>query len=86
MKEKPYPDALFAGHHVRGCVLEQALGQGAFGITCLACDVHLHQRVAIKACLPSEFLRRRSAADAHARTAGARPRRKACAAGAGGGH
>ena len=77
MTEKPYPDALFAGPPLRWDVIEHALGQGGFGISCLARDTHLDRRVAVKKYLPSEIARRRSDAEGRLRTAGARPRRKA---------
>ena len=58
MAEPPYPDALPGLTHLHWYVLERVLGQGGFGITYLAKDTNLDQRVAIKEYLPVEFATR----------------------------
>jgi serine/threonine protein kinase len=40
--------------------IDSVLGQGGFGITCLATDVHLNAKVAIKKYLPAGFAQRSS--------------------------
>ena len=54
MTEAAYPDALPALSRLHWYVLERVLGQGGFGITYLAKDTNLDQRVAIKEYLPVE--------------------------------
>ncbi len=58
MAEPPYPEALPTLTHLHWYVLERVLGQGGFGITYLAKDTNLDQRVAIKEYLPVEFATR----------------------------
>ena len=66
--DEGYPDALPRGYHLHWYVLEQVLGQGGFGITYLARDTNLDQRVAIKEYLPVEVAARRNDASVRART------------------
>jgi serine/threonine protein kinase len=63
-----YPDALPRGYHLHWYRVEQVLGQGGFGITYLARDTNLDQRVAIKEYLPVEVAARRNDASVRART------------------
>ncbi len=49
------PLALAPGFRLHEYALERVLGQGGFGITYLATDVHLNTRVAIKEYLPEEI-------------------------------
>jgi len=58
VSEPAYPEALPALTHLHWYVLERVLGQGGFGITYLAKDTNLDQRVAIKEYLPVEFATR----------------------------
>ncbi len=58
MAEPPYPEALPALTRLHWYVLERVLGQGGFGITYVAKDTNLDQRVAIKEYLPVEFATR----------------------------
>jgi hypothetical protein len=58
MAEPHYPEALPTLTHLHWYVLERVLGQGGFGITYLAKDTNLDQRVAIKEYLPVEFATR----------------------------
>jgi serine/threonine protein kinase len=57
------PVALPPGTTLHEYRLEAVLGQGGFGITYLATDVHLHARVAIKEYLPEEIAFRTAAGD-----------------------
>ena len=66
--DEGYPDALPRGYHLHWYRLEQVLGQGGFGITYLARDTNLDQRVAIKEYLPVEVAARRNDASVRART------------------
>ena len=68
MTEPPYPEALPALTHLHWYVLERVLGQGGFGITYLAKDTNLDQRVAIKEYLPVEFATRLPDSTVRART------------------
>ena len=68
MTDDGYPDALPRGYHLHWYLLERVLGQGGFGITYLARDTNLDQRVAIKEYLPTEVARRRDDASVRART------------------
>ena len=54
MNQEAYPDALPAQYRLHWYVLERVLGQGGFGITYLARDTNLDQRVAIKEYLPTD--------------------------------
>lgn len=58
MGEHAYPDALPALSRLHWYVLERVLGQGGFGITYLARDTNLDQRVAIKEYLPLDVATR----------------------------
>jgi len=58
MTDTTHQNALRAGRRLHWYVVERLLGQGAFGITYLARDVNLGQRVAIKEYLPSELATR----------------------------
>jgi serine/threonine protein kinase len=68
MAERSYPDALPALTHLHWYMLERVLGQGGFGITYLAKDTNLDQRVAIKEYLPVEFATRLPDSTVRART------------------
>jgi serine/threonine protein kinase len=68
MAEPSYPEALPALTHLHWYVLERVLGQGGFGITYLAKDTNLDQRVAIKEYLPVEFATRLPDSSVRART------------------
>jgi TPR repeat protein len=68
MTEDGYPDALPRGYHLHWYLLERVLGQGGFGITYLARDTNLDQRVAIKEYLPIDVATRRNDATVRART------------------
>jgi len=68
MPENAFPDALPAESRLHWYVLERVLGQGGFGITYLARDTNLDQRVAIKEYLPVEVATRRSDGTVRART------------------
>ena len=68
MTDDGYPDALPRGYHLHWYLLERVLGQGGFGITYLARDTNLDQRVAIKEYLPIDVATRRNDATVRART------------------
>ncbi len=51
-------NALPHGTELHGYTIDKVLGQGAFGITYLATDNHLHRPVAIKEYLPSQLAHR----------------------------
>ncbi|HEY1287260.1 MAG TPA: protein kinase [Burkholderiales bacterium] len=68
MPENAFPDALPAEFRLHWYVLERVLGQGGFGITYLARDTNLDQRVAIKEYLPVDVATRRSDGTVRART------------------
>lgn len=55
MTDKVRRDALKPGQLVHWYEIKRVLGQGGFGITYLAHDTNLHQLVAIKEYLPTEF-------------------------------
>ncbi len=57
---KAQPLALPAGFRLHEYRIDSVLGQGGFGITYLATDVHLNARVAIKEYLPEEIAFRSS--------------------------
>jgi len=68
MTEPAYPDALPALSRLHWYVLERVLGQGGFGITYLAKDTNLDQRVAIKEYLPIDVATRLPDATVRSRT------------------
>jgi serine/threonine protein kinase/TPR repeat protein len=68
MNDPAYPDALPALSRLHWYVLERVLGQGAFGITYLAKDTNLDQRVAIKEYLPIDVATRMQDATVRSRT------------------
>ncbi len=68
MTDPAYPDALPAQSRLHWYVIERTLGQGGFGITYLAQDTNLDQRVAIKEYLPIEFATRMPDATVRSRT------------------
>ena len=68
MTDPAYPDALPAQSRLHWYVIERVLGQGGFGITYLARDTNLDQRVAIKEYLPIEFATRMPDATVRSRT------------------
>ena len=68
MTEAAFPDALPALTRLHWYVLERVLGQGGFGITYLAKDTNLDQRVAIKEYLPVEGATRLPDGTVHWRT------------------
>ena len=55
MTEEKLRNSLQAGHKLHWYEIEKVLGQGGFGITYLAYDANLDQRVAIKEYLPMEL-------------------------------
>jgi serine/threonine protein kinase len=63
-----YPDALPAQYQLHWYLLERVLGQGGFGITYLARDTNLDQKVAIKEYLPVDVATRRADATVRARS------------------
>ena len=63
-----YPDALPALSRLHWYVLERVLGQGGFGITYLAKDTNLDQRVAIKEYLPVDVATRMPDTSVRSRT------------------
>ena len=60
-----YRNALKPGLKVLWYEIERTLGQGGFGITYVALDTNLHQRVAIKEFLPSELAVREGESEVH---------------------
>ncbi len=68
MIDPAYPDALPAQSRLHWYVIDRVLGQGGFGITYLARDTNLDQRVAIKEYLPVEFATRLPDATIRSRT------------------
>jgi serine/threonine protein kinase len=68
MTEPAYPDALPALSRLHWYVLERVLGQGGFGITYLAKDTNLDQRVAIKEYLPIDVATRLQDSSVRSRT------------------
>ena len=74
MNDPDYPDGLPAQSRLHWYVIERVLGQGGFGITYLARDTNLDQRVAIKEYLPVEFATRMPDATIRSRTEGLRDR------------
>jgi serine/threonine protein kinase/TPR repeat protein len=68
MSNHDYPDALPALSRLHWYVLERVLGQGGFGITYLAKDTNLDQRVAIKEYLPVDVATRMPDASVRSRT------------------
>ncbi len=67
MSDPVYPDALPALSRLHWYVVERVLGQGGFGITYLARDTNLDQRVAIKEYLPLEVATRQQDATVRSR-------------------
>ena len=59
MTDQAHPDALPSQYRMHWYTLVRVLGQGGFGITYLARDTNLDQRVAIKEYLPIEVAARR---------------------------
>ena len=74
MTDPAYPDALPPQSRLHWFVIERVLGQGGFGITYLARDTNLDQRVAIKEYLPIEFATRMPDATIRSRTEDLRDR------------
>ncbi len=74
MTDPAYPDALPAQTRLHWYVIERVLGQGGFGITYIARDTNLDQRVAIKEYLPVEFATRMPDATIRSRTEDLRDR------------
>ncbi len=74
MTDPAYPDALPAQSRLHWYVIERVLGQGGFGITYLARDTNLDQRIAIKEYLPIEFATRMPDTTVRSRTDGLRDR------------
>ncbi len=68
MSDSAYPDALPTQYRLHWYVLERVLGQGGFGITYLARDTNLDQRVAIKEYLPVDVATRRADATVRPRS------------------
>jgi len=68
MRDDAYPDALPAQYQLHWYLLERVLGQGGFGITYLARDSNLDQKVAIKEYLPVDVATRRADATVRARS------------------
>jgi len=68
MTDPAYPDALPAQTRLHWYVIERVLGQGGFGITYIARDTNLDQRVAIKEYLPVELATRMPDATIRSRT------------------
>ncbi|TNG03172.1 MAG: hypothetical protein EP297_00530 [Gammaproteobacteria bacterium] len=58
MSQPGFHHALKVGYQLHWYTIDQVLGQGGFGITYLAHDNNLDQRVAIKEFLPTEFAAR----------------------------
>jgi serine/threonine protein kinase len=67
-------DVLAAGYRMHWYTIERVLGQGGFGITYLARDNNLDQRVAIKEYLPVEVATRRTDSSVHSRGDGSSER------------
>lgn len=74
MTDPAFPDALPALSRLHWYVLERVLGQGGFGITYLAKDTNLDQRVAIKEYLPVDVATRMPDTTVRARTEDLRDR------------
>jgi len=58
-------NSLKSGYRLHWYVIKKILGQGGFGITCLAEDTNLNQEVAIKEFLPVELAVRDQDASIH---------------------
>jgi len=74
MTDPAYPDALPTQSRLHWYVIERVLGQGGFGITYLARDTNLDQRVAVKEYLPVEFATRMPDTTVRSRTEDLRDR------------
>ena len=74
MTDPAFPDALPPHSRLHWYVIDRVLGQGGFGITYLARDTNLDQRVAIKEYLPVEFATRMPDATIRSRTEDLRDR------------
>jgi len=70
MTDALHSDALAPGYRMHWYTVERVLGQGGFGITYLARDNNLDQRVAIKEYLPIEVASRRPDSTVHSRGEG----------------
>lgn len=68
MRDDAFADALPAQYQLHWYLLERVLGQGGFGITYLARDTNLDQKVAIKEYLPVDVATRRADATVRARS------------------
>ena len=65
MVQSVHRNSLPPGHEVHWYRIERVLGQGAFGITYLAHDANLDQRVAIKEYLPMDVAVREDDSSVH---------------------
>ena len=74
MTDAMQTDVLAPGYRMHWYTIERVLGQGGFGITYLARDNNLDQRVAIKEYLPVEVATRRTDSTVHSRGDGASER------------
>ena len=74
MIDTTYPDALPAHSRLHWYIVERVLGQGGFGITYLARDTNLDQKVAVKEYLPIEVATRLPDAAIRSRTEDLRER------------
>lgn len=74
MTDATSTDVLAAGYRMHWYTIERVLGQGGFGITYLARDNNLDQRVAIKEYLPVEVATRRTDSSVHSRGDGSSER------------
>lgn len=70
MSSKQSHQALPSGYRIHWYEIDSVLGQGGFGITYLAHDINLNQRVAVKEFLPAELAARTSDETVHPLTDG----------------